>query len=249
MPFASHGIAFKVSFMTSRRHKWVAAKTDTALALARGHCGGSYGDAILVLCGSLSAMAAECWPGPNIDRQRFCELLVRHFDEEAVFTRVSIPLYLEALLRQDRFAESDSIARLPNAVATSLVVSGSDVDKPEHVVRTLVPGETLASLRHWSYASILYREVRSSYVHEYSAGTYASELPMTRKANESISYVNSIDNAERTQRAIHFHVDWLAHVAVTIATRLDDFLGLKSLQQPAMWWVNGNGDTLPPSSG
>ena len=57
------------------RTDWVTKKRDTALRLANGECGGSYGEAMLILCTILSALAAEVWPGTQIDKRRFVELL------------------------------------------------------------------------------------------------------------------------------------------------------------------------------
>jgi hypothetical protein len=53
------------------RREWVATKISLAEHLAAGDCGGGYPEVAMVLCGSLSAMAAELWPGTGKDKDRF----------------------------------------------------------------------------------------------------------------------------------------------------------------------------------
>ena len=48
------------------RSDWVKKKGDVAAQLASHQCGGAYGDAAVILCSCLSALAAEVWPFPSV---------------------------------------------------------------------------------------------------------------------------------------------------------------------------------------
>jgi hypothetical protein len=61
--------------MTFSRCDWVAKKTDVALRLCAGECGGSYAEGVIILSSAISAMAAEAWPGSGIDKMRFVEII------------------------------------------------------------------------------------------------------------------------------------------------------------------------------
>jgi hypothetical protein len=52
---------------------WVRVRISLAKRLNPGGCGGSYGDAMLVLSALLSGRAADLWPGKGKDRRRFVE--------------------------------------------------------------------------------------------------------------------------------------------------------------------------------
>jgi polyisoprenoid-binding protein YceI len=48
----------------------------TSLALDRGKCGGTYADAVILLSSAVSAVAADLWPGPRLNRRRWIRWLV-----------------------------------------------------------------------------------------------------------------------------------------------------------------------------
>ena len=58
--------------------EWSDSKVDLALRLNSGECGGTYAEAVIILCSVLSGIAADVWPGRNKDRKRFVELLVKY---------------------------------------------------------------------------------------------------------------------------------------------------------------------------
>ncbi|MBF0527361.1 MAG: hypothetical protein HQK56_19945 [Deltaproteobacteria bacterium] len=84
--------------MDTWRTEWAQRKNEIALKLNARECGGSYGDAAIILSATLSALAAEVWPGDYIDRVRFVQLLKDFAPDYLNVTRVSIPL-LERRLR------------------------------------------------------------------------------------------------------------------------------------------------------
>ncbi len=58
---------------STRFQAWVQGRIALAERLNEGECGGSYGDAMLVLSALLSGRAADLWPGKGKDRRRFVE--------------------------------------------------------------------------------------------------------------------------------------------------------------------------------
>src|SRR5712671_5903613 len=77
--------------MSFSRTDWVERKVRIAERLSQGECGGSYPEAVLILCAAISALAADAWPGTGIDRARFVELLVSLTPQTKI---VSIPLLI-----------------------------------------------------------------------------------------------------------------------------------------------------------
>ena len=80
--------------MATWRTDWVTEKKRIALCLANGECGGSYGEAVLILCAVLSALAADIWPGKGIDQMRFVELLKNEFCEH-IFATCTLKYFLK----------------------------------------------------------------------------------------------------------------------------------------------------------
>ena len=64
------------------------------------------------------------------------------------------------------------------------------VDKSEKEVMDICQTLSLEEVRQHSYANLLYKEVRSGYVHEYRPGNRADSSPMTGNPNVQVSYVN-----------------------------------------------------------
>jgi len=58
-------------------NEWSEQKILLAEKLNSGECGGSYAEAVIILCGVLSGIAADTWPGIRKDRKRFVELLTK----------------------------------------------------------------------------------------------------------------------------------------------------------------------------
>ena len=200
------------------RTDWVRQRANVAAELARGHCGGSYGDAALILCSCISALAAEVWPGESIDRKRFVELLIQYTPAQLAATRVSVPLLVSDLrslhMPEATQIESDFLAQFN----VGQVLTGDEVDRSEDEIRAACnAGLSYRYLRGLSYASLLYREVRCGYTHEGRPGPTAQSWAMTGHPTACISYVNTIGHS----RSIHFHIDWIANLALTAAEAVD----------------------------
>ena len=214
------------------RTRWVTDKCNIALALANGQVGASYSEAAILICAILNALAAEAWPGQKLDRVRFVELLVGMATSLPSPAFISVPLLIQDLRDKLLSNEADSLARALMPFGTALVITGSDVDKNESELLLICPTIPVNLLRKNSYACLLYEDVRSSYAHEYRPGERADSWPMTMKANQCVSYVNKI-----TERRIHFHVEWLALLAIELAKVLDELDTKLPLPVPEQWWI------------
>ena len=125
--------------MSTWRSEWTGKKCEVAIRLSRGESGGSYGEAVLILCAALSALAADVWPGTGIDRKRFVQLLKRFSPPHLSSTLISVPI-LAAHLRQKR--KKGSLRRLQQAFlnfSRTRVVTGQDVDETEKQIKTTCP--------------------------------------------------------------------------------------------------------------
>lgn len=215
--------------------EWVTKKREIAERLASGECGGSYGEAALILCSVLNALAAGTWKGDRIDRKRFVELLQRYAPENLCPIRVSLPLLVGALREAGKSSEMSAIQSRCLQDGHSRVLTGEDIDLDEAGILAICPTVPMALMRECSYANILYRDVRSSYAHEYRPGKRADSWPMTQRTDVAISYVNW---ANESDRHIHFHVPWLGALVTAVSRALDPIADSLPLTPPVKWWVD-----------
>ena len=216
------------------RCEWIDRKCEIALALQSGVANSSYGDAVLILCAAISAMAAEVWPGKGIDHARFVELLVRFGSVDCASATISIPLLIQALKEDGQIHKSSAVRRKFVTNDFSRILTGHEVDKSEAVIVAACPSMKKIWLREFSYSSLLYKEVRSPYSHEYRLGERADDWPMTSDDKAGVSYVNRItDNG--VKRLIHFRVEWMIGMALSIAENLR--LQALPLPPPNNWWI------------
>lgn len=229
--------------MTSKswRRDWVTEKCGIASALARGEAGGSYSEAAILVCAALSALAAEVWPGRGLDRARFIELLVRLGPTPNFPMTISVPLLVRHLESTSSMANAKLLSNALLAFSPTRVVTGPEVDKMEDELVSICPGLTPKTIRKYSYACLLYEEVRSSYAHEYRPGDKADSWSMTMAEGQSVSYVNRLLAAgiPKTGRLIHFHIAWLTKLAVDIASSIDALGTSLPRQAPTDWWIDG----------
>ena len=221
------------------RQDWVSKKSEIARRLSRGEIGGGYGEAVIVVSAVISALAAERWPGTKIDRKRFVELLTQYGSEREFLKTISVPLLLQELQSIGATTEVDSIANSLSLSQKSLVVTGIDVDKTEAELLLAYPNCDVQFLRRFSYASLLYKEIRSSYAHEYRPGASADSAPMTRMREQKVSYVNMMSDDGSTRRLIHFHLDYLLQIPTDLAIAMDRMDSTVPISQPTKWWLDG----------
>lgn len=222
--------------MNKWRSEWAAKKSEIALKLNGGACGGSYGEAVLILCAALSALAAEVWPGTGIDRKRFVHLLKRFSTPQLSATSISMPILAASLRRKRKRGTLKHLRRSYLNYGHSQVLTGDEVDKSEKQVLSVCPSLTSREIRECSYANLLYRELRSGYVHEYRPRGKADSWAMTGRDSAHVSYVNWANDPDRH---IHFHVAWLSALLAETAKAVDDISSRLPLRKPKHWWSDG----------
>lgn len=221
------------------RRNWVAEKCQVAQRLSRGEAGGSYAEAALVMCATLSALAAELWDGTGIDRVRFIEMLVRLGPEADICGTISIPLLTQHLEASGREAYAKQLQRAFSVPSISRVLTGPEVDRGASDILALCPALDLEEIRRFSYASILYSEVRSSYAHEYRPGDLADSWPMTMQQDQKVSYINRLRGDLNTRRLVHFHFEWLTVLPVELAGVVESLAPALPQSRPKVWWAKG----------
>jgi hypothetical protein len=228
--------------MSFSYRSFVEQKIKTAQAIAAGCCGGTYAEGSLILCSIISAMSAIAWPGDHIDKKRFVEIITR-YPLEIDPKKVSRPLLVQdGKVCNLRIGISEKAFKLTEA---------NDLNE-EDVVK-LCPDLKLAEIRKYSYAHLLYEQIRCSYAHEYRIGQKASDHDSIRQKlniNESdISYVYTNRDNPTSRQVIHFPLKWIASVAEGVARGLDIEPSKKGkipfeelfLGVPTPWWLEGAG--------
>src|SRR5437762_380731 len=104
-----------------------------------------------------------------------------------------------------------------------------------------VPALEPSVIRRFSYPAKFYDHVRSNLSHQWKLSPKAAGVPMT-SFPAGVSYVNRLDNTNMaiSRRLIHFHVDWIAEIARSIAANSAPLIEAhKVLSPPGTWWVEG----------
>lgn len=175
------------------------------------------------------------WPGLQIDRVRFVELLKDFAPSDLKVTQISVPLLVAYLRTNGRSAESEVIRKAFLNYQPSRVLVGDEVDRSEAEILAQYDKLTVKELREHSYANLLYGEIRSGYAHEYRPGKRADSWSMTME-EAAISYINWVDDPDRH---IHFHVNWISKLTLTTAEAVDATAASLPLTFPPHWWVVG----------
>ena len=217
---------------------FVKQKIKTAQDIAAGCCDGTYAEGALILCSIISAMSAIAWPDDkkyrNIDRKRFVEIITRFPPLGIEPTKVSLPLLIQN--------EKDCTSKLYISKKSFHLTDDNDLNETD-VVKSC-PSISLCKIRKYSYANLLYEQIRCGYVHLYRADDKASELDPLNKGG--ISYVNRNRN-NTTYRVIFFPLQWIASVAESIAYGLDMERSRQGktpfddlyFSFPQKWWLEG----------
>ena len=195
-------------------------------------------------------MSALAWPERGIDKKRFVEIITKFPPDKLDPSMISVPLLTEY---SDIWKQ-----RLP-VTNKALYLTTNTVDKAESEILGLFPSDNTshlrAEVRKYSYACLLYEQVRCGFVHEYMIGKCASDSDQLRKilgvGEDQISYVNCIDNVGTLNRRIHYSIECISEMAKSVAHGLDCvcsqqnipiFQGL-DLTTPTSWWIEGNSIT------
>jgi len=223
---------------------FVRHKVAVSLRLAAGECGGSYGDAILIVSSAVSALAADLYPGTGIDRKRFAEVWNQYADPVLKPVRISVPLLAQCLHTSNDLTNLASLRNMrPNVIYLAPVMVDSSVldaeisDSTESDVRAACPTLAAKELRKFSYPNLFYSEIRSGFVHEGDTTSSGSSHPQPGGSGTAdISYVNRID---APYRRIHFSVKWLGRVAESIASGTATAIYQPRQPVPRVWWLDG----------
>ena len=215
-----------------------------AEALGQGKLSGTYADGAIILCAAIGAMSSLLWKRElSTDKKRFVESVVRFRQGGPDTTRVSAPLMAAAF---PQFAGGLGVRESPNY----------QLGKTEEEVHALCAAgkkpKAKAKIRRYSYANLLYEQVRCSFIHEYRPGLSATESDPVRTyalvGDDEVSYVNPcLGSLPASGRTIHFTLKWIASVLLAVATGIDDecYRRAKSSFEnlgcaaPHSWWVDG----------
>lgn len=221
--------------MAWSRENWIKGKTALAARLEAGECGGAYAESIIILSSAVSAVAAEIWPGDRIDRKRFVELLYDYCDPGLRPARISIPLLIGHLRDTGRSWDEGTLRAQYMNFLPSQILTSDDVDQDESAILAACPCLARKDIREFSYANVLYTEVRSAFVHEYRPSAKADPWPLAESADDQVSYGNWHGEADRH---IHFPVKWLCRVAESVAATADANATSFPVAQPGAWWLD-----------
>jgi len=217
-----------------------ARPLQVAQRLASGECGGSYIEACLLISGVISGAASITWPGEGKDRKRFVEVWVRYANPALNPNRISVPLLLRWLMKQNRTNDAQRLKALhPRMFGlgyNTRIVTGDDIDADEGLICSTLPNLLLSEVRAYSYPSIYYRHVRSALTHEYELTDHSTPYPMTTRP-AGVSYANQLVGTA-SQRRIHFEVPWLVDVATSIAANVETLLAGGQPPEPSVWWIS-----------
>jgi hypothetical protein len=229
---------------------WVENQSRMAQALESGALGGSYADGAIILTSAIGAMSSLLWrPAKGTDRKRFIEIVVRFCSEGPDTTRISSALFAEA---------HPQLAHALGITDKALYMSGRN-DKTESDVMAICTaaeseGCQKTNVRRYAYATLLYEQVRCSFIHEYRPGEKATEIDHFRgiagNPKDEISYANTLfehNGCLVGRRLIHFPLEWITAVAVAVARSMDDQCSMANahplqnlgLPIPQCWWSEG----------
>ena len=136
--------------------EWSNSKIELASRLNSGECGGTYAEAVIVLCSVLSGIAADIWPGRNIDRKRFVELLVKYSDAKHCCQKASIPLLVGAVRDSGDSQLATQVRNELLPFSETRVIAGEEVDKAIDELQISYPAIDVLMLKRNSYACLLY---------------------------------------------------------------------------------------------
>jgi len=227
---------------------WVNEKIKIAQAMGSGFCGGGYDEGALIVCASISAMAALAWPGNGIDKKRFIEILaqVAASTTDPNPLKISIPLLCQedqdfnsTLLPSNKsFYLTETIDKDYSELINCLNLKGIPIDNAKR-----------QTIKKNSYGFLLYNQVRCGFAHEYIIGQNATSFDALRNIGKvdanTVSYTNSVDINNSTRRRIHFPISWISQLARNVARWLDEKRLKQDLQifeklnlaRPSNWWI------------
>jgi hypothetical protein len=182
-----------------------------------------YEDIALILCTTISAAAASRWPGRDIDRKRFIELLVLHSPRSIDVTRVSVA----ALINKGFVNESDT----PYSADNTRIFRDEEIDPLLPDAVNEYAGIPLRRLKKCTYAALVYDWIRCAYAHEYRANEFVIHVPASRRPAR-VSYIGRL-HGTGIRRMAYFDLESLIDLASHHAANEAE----SPAPYPAEWWV------------
>lgn len=218
--------------------EWSQSKIDLASRLSFGECGGSYAEAVIIICNVLSAISADIWPGRNIDKKRFVELLFKYSNSTESCETISVPLLVATILESGDINLADRLKRELLPFSDTRIITGNDCDKTISDLNANYPEIEIAILKKHSYSCVLYEDIRSGYAHEYRPGGRADSWPMSSNRDKClVSYINRLTDTGIVNRLIHFNVSWLTRLAGEVVDNLVKEEPLPTSAGYSSWWL------------
>lgn len=233
---------------TEHFRSWYSKRVKIAEEIVTNHGPEGEADAEILLCCSISALAAQMWPGEGIDKKRFVQFLVQFSDERLCVRKISIPL-LEKNLEKSDFNTAIRVRRkfLPGMP----IMLDGDADKDETEVMAMFPSLSRKEIRNSSRASSIYVDLRSGLVHEYQLSSHLVSYTFSDR-KDIPSYVNRQDNVPdltagtfvtgETRRYLHFPYPYIRKISDTAAQAAFGYWEKQNSwdqAEPQSWWVEG----------
>lgn len=225
---------------------WIKNKLKIASTLNNGGCEAGYAEAVIIICSIISGIASEIWPGKNnIDKKRFVELLVKYSLPNPTPDHISIPLlYLSEKAKGHNSNIKELERQFPcldkwGTFIRDKIITCDDYKMQDNQVISSLNNLTLKNVRKYSYANVLYEQIRCGFLHCYMPNKLADDSPRTRR-NVGISYTYRIDKKDReTNHKIYFHYQWIKDLIESMIKN-DDFLkNYKQQPTSVTWWLDG----------
>lgn len=229
------------SMDTTSFEEWLKRRLDIADSIVTNFYHLALYDAEILLCCTVSSLAAAMWPGKGIDRVRYVEFLVGFSRVCPALTLISVP---RLVAHRREAGDGTSVEQLKRAFypeSDALVVTHRQIDTAEDEVRRVVPELPISKIRRASYAHVIYEDLRSGLVHEFMPTSHLSDSPMTTQADVP-SYYNLLDSSTQvSHRLLHLPYDYIQDVVQSSATAaFDKWKTADNWEQPrpAEWWVD-----------
>lgn len=189
------------------------------------HQRATFYDEGILLCSVLIACAAQRWPGEDVDRKRFVELLVRHSRDEMMCSWVSLPM----LIRRGVIEETMPALSLPSK---DNVWRDVDVDHPIATVLESRADLSPIEAKRCSYANLIY---------DWHAGGYPT-------ISAALSPITCVPTGRKRSRVSYFKQDppsksdWFVGLSITYLYELAKHHAAIVVEhaeaRPLKWWLD-----------
>jgi hypothetical protein len=197
-------------------------------------------DAEILLCCAFSGLAAILWPGRNIDKQRFVQLLVEFSTSKANLQLISTPVLASKLKDDEDVSTANELSKKFYPHQPKEILNPRKVDQDESVVSEAFKSLGLKTIRRASYASIIYQDLRCALIHEYNNSPYI--MPLNMFDSDKPYYMNMTFDDGRVRHLLHIPFDYLADTLDSTTDALFTYWSESSeweKPQPISWWIDG----------